>query len=186
MSGNKNLALALNLGLIVAGMLALAYASVPLYRLFCETTGYGGTTREAKAAPAHPGTQQFAIRFNADIDPALPWQFKPAQLELTTHIGQQTLTHFTAENTSNERITGHATYNVIPFAAGPYFSKIECFCFKEQTLEPGQKVTMPVLFFIDPAIANDPDVKNVKTITLSYTFFPVKNGSDSNPQPPKR
>lgn len=179
MPGHKNTTLALNLCLLAGGMLGLAYASVPLYRMFCDFTGYGGTTREAKSAPAHAGTRPFTIRFNADIDPALPWSFKPAQLEMPTHIGQQTLTHYTAENLSDHPITGHATYNVIPFSAGSYFTKIECFCFKEQTLKPHQRVDMPVLFFIDPSIANDPDLKDVKTITLSYTFFPVKNEADS-------
>lgn len=179
-----NTHLAVNLVLLAAGMLGLAYASVPLYRLFCEMTGYGGTTREAQPAPNMKiGTRQFTITFNADTDPNLPWNFHPNQPKLSTHTGEQTLTHYTAKNTSNQRITGHATYNVIPFAAGAYFNKIECFCFKEQTLEAGQSVDMPVLFFIDPAIENDPDMKNVKTITLSYTFFPVKNSVTSTTKP---
>jgi cytochrome c oxidase assembly protein subunit 11 len=184
MASHKNRNLALNLCLVVVGMLGLAYASVPLYRLFCSATGYGGTTREGQAAPGMQiGTRTFTINFNADIDPGLPWQFRPAQSALQTHIGEQTLTHYIAKNTSNERITGHATYNVIPFSAGSYFTKIECFCFKEQTLEAGQQVDMPVLFFVDPAIVNDPDLKDVKTITLSYTFFPVKNGASATPKP---
>jgi cytochrome c oxidase assembly protein subunit 11 len=177
--GNKNTILALNLSLIVLGMLTLAYASVPLYRLFCQATGYGGTTRESTHAPDHSINRHFTIRFNADTDPGLPWKFAPSQLKMDTLVGEQTLTHYTAENTSSERITGHATYNVIPFAAGSYFTKIECFCFKEQTLEPGQRVDMPVLFYIDPAVMNDPEMKDVKTITLSYTFFPVKNEKNS-------
>ena len=184
MADSKNKTLALNLCLVVIGMLGLAYASVPLYRLFCSATGYGGTTREGQAAPdMHIGTRRFTINFNADTDPSLPWQFHPASPALLTHVGEQTLTHYIAKNNSNERITGHATYNVIPFSAGSYFTKIECFCFKEQTLEPGQEVTMPVLFFIDPAITQDPDLQDVKTITLSYTFFPVKNGSKTNSKP---
>ncbi|MBY0407684.1 MAG: cytochrome c oxidase assembly protein [Rickettsiales bacterium] len=175
----KNLTLAVNLFLLVAGMLGLAYASVPLYRLFCEMTGFGGATRTAIHAPAPNPTQAekriFTIRFNADTDPTLPWRFAPGQLEMPVHVGAQSLTHYTAENLTDSPITGHATYNVVPNAAGPYFTKIECFCFKEQTLAPHQKVDMPVLFFIDPAVMQDPDMKDVKTITLSYTFFPVKN-----------
>ncbi len=174
---NRNTTLALNLCLIVVGMLGLAYASVPLYRMFCNFTGYGGTTREGTMAGIKAGSRVFTITFNADTDPGLPWHFAPGVAELKTHVGEQTLTHFTAKNLTHERITGHATYNVIPFGAGPYFTKIECFCFKEQTLEPGQEVSMPVLFYVDPAINSDPDMKDVKTITLSYTFFPVKTGA---------
>lgn len=175
---SKNTTLALNLGLLAAGMLSLAFASVPLYRLFCEVTGYGGTTRQGIASAHQPGTRRFTVRFNADTAPGLPWRFQPGQLELHAQAGAQTLTHYTAENLADTPLTGHATYNVIPFMAGKYFTKVECFCFKEQVLAPGESVYMPVLFYIDPAIESDPDLKGVKTITLSYTFFPVKSESE--------
>ena len=178
----KNVTLALNLGVLVVGMLALAFASVPLYRLFCEVTGYGGTTRQGIAS-AQPGTRRFTVRFNADTDPGLPWRFQPDRLELAARTGEQTLTHYTAMNLSNTRLTGHATYNVVPFTAGKYFTKVECFCFREQVLAPGENVHMPVLFYIDPAIESDPDLRGVKTITLSYTFFPVKNESKPPTKP---
>ena len=176
---SKNLSLAVNLLLVVLGMVALTYASVPLYRLFCTVTGYGGTTQEGTHAPVHAIDRDITVSFNADIDPTLPWEFKPGEPNVKAKIGQQVLTHFTAHNTSNAPITGRAAYNVIPFSAGPYFVKIECFCFKEQTLQPGQTVDMPVLFYVDPSIADDPEMNDVKTITLSYTFFPVKTEATS-------
>jgi len=171
----SNKSFALNLLLLALGMLALAYASVPLYRLFCATTGYGGTTQEGKFIPGRESTRSITIEFNADTDPGLPWEFKPGQRKLTTKIGQQVLTHYVARNLTDKPVKGHAVYNVVPFSAGSYFVKVDCFCFKEQTLEPRQRVDMPVLFYIDPAIESDPDMKDVRTITLSYTFFPVKN-----------
>ena len=173
----KNLSLALNLLMIVVGMLALSYASVPIYRLFCKVTGYGGTTQESVKGPDTIFDRTLTIRFNADTDPNLPWNFKQGESEVTVKVGEQKLTHYTAENRSNKALTGRAIYNVIPFSAGSYFVKMECFCFKEQTLQPHQKVNMPVVFYIDPAIMKDPEMKNVTTITLSYTFFPVKTDS---------
>jgi cytochrome c oxidase assembly protein subunit 11 len=172
MKTNANLAF--NLVLIVIGMLALTYASVPLYRLFCEVTGYGGTTQQG-VAQGRILDRDITIKFNADIDPGLAWEFKPGESQVKTKIGQQSLTHYVAKNSTNKSISGHATYNVIPFSAGQYFIKIDCFCFQEQTLEAGQKVDMPILFYIDPAIADDPQMNDVKTITLSYTFFPVNS-----------
>lgn len=170
----SNVSLALNLAALVAGMLMLAYASVPLYRIFCQVTGYGGTTQEAKHAPDRTYARQFTITFNADADPKLPWHFAPGEKSVRIKVGQQAMTHFIAENLTDKPITGRAVYNVLPFAAGAYFNKIQCFCFTEQTLQPHQRVNMPVLFFVDPAVLSDPDMKDVKTITLSYTFFSVK------------
>lgn len=171
---NKNASLALNLAALVAGMLMLAYASVPLYRLFCQMTGYGGTTQEAKQTTGRVFSREMTIDFNADTDPALPWKFVPGEHSVRIKVGQQAITHYIAENKTGKPVTGRAVYNVVPFAAGQYFTKIECFCFSEQTLAPKQRVTMPVVFYLDPAIMNDPDLKDVKTITLSYTFFAVK------------
>jgi cytochrome c oxidase assembly protein subunit 11 len=179
----KNLTLAFNLLLIAVGMLALAFASVPLYRMFCQVTGYGGTTRQSASAPRQVLGREITILFNADTDPHLPWSFKPSVTQMKTRIGQQTLTHYVAHNNSNEAVTGRATYNVVPFTAGPYFSKIECFCFTEQTLEAGQSVNMPILFYIDPSLADAPEMKDVNTITLSYTFFPVKNEREPTSKP---
>jgi len=172
--------MAANLAALALGMLCLAYASVPLYRLFCDMTGYGGTTVQSKKAPGAVPGHSLTVTFNADIDPALPWRFVPSQPKLHVTIGEQALAQYTSENLTAAPLTGRATYNVTPFAAGRYFSKIECFCFTEQTLAPHQKVQMPVVFYIDPAILSDPDLKNIQTITLSYTFFPVN--TETNPK----
>src|SRR5437868_2091806 len=136
MASHKNLTLALNLLALAAGMLMLAYASVPLYRLFCQVTGYGGTTQTAAHAPAHAINREIVVTFNADTDTGLPWEFTPGEKSLRVKVGQQTMTHYVARNLSNQAVTGRATYNVLPFTAGVYFVKIECFCFQEQTLKP--------------------------------------------------
>ncbi|MDX1974802.1 MAG: cytochrome c oxidase assembly protein [Rickettsiales bacterium] len=175
---NKNTALAANLAALVVGMLMLAYASVPLYRLFCQVTGYGGTTQTAIAAGDKIYDREITISFNADLDPELPWSFTPGEKKHVVKVGQQALTYYIAQNRASTPITGHATYNVLPFKAGLYFKKIECFCFTEQLLAAGQTVHMPISFFIDPAILDDPELKDVHTITLSYTFFSAKNASN--------
>ncbi|OSQ49217.1 cytochrome c oxidase assembly protein [Thalassospira alkalitolerans] len=168
---------------VVGGMIGLSYASVPLYALFCQVTGYGGTTQVATEAPVDVSEKTIKIRFNADVNSKLPWQFKPEQREMTVHLGQDNLAHYTAENMSVKPITGQAVYNVTPLKAGQYFSKIACFCFDEQTLQPGQRVDMPVSFYVDPAIAEDLNTQDVKTITLSYTFYRAEasvEGPDSD------
>jgi len=169
---NKNLAL--NLAALAAGMLMLAYASVPLYRLFCEVTGYGGMTRTATSPAPGALAKSITIAFNAETDPNLPWEFAPEKRLQKVHIGEQSLAFYRAKNLSNKPVTGHAVYNVVPHQAGAYFVKIDCFCFREQTLAAKEKVNMPVSFYIDPAILDDPDLKGIETITLSYTFFAVK------------
>lgn len=171
----SNASLALSLGALAAGMAMLAYASVPLYRLFCQTTGFGGTPQRADHAPATAGGRAVEVRFNADIAPGLPWRFTPGQRSMTLKVGENRLAYYTVKNLTNGSITGHATYNVLPDSAGAYFVKIECFCFKDQTLKAGQEVQMPVSFFIDPAITEDRALRGLKTITLSYTFFPSKS-----------
>ena len=170
---NKNRSLALNLFALAAGMAMLAYASVPLYRLFCQATGYGGTTREAAHASGRILKRSVHLRFNADIDPGLAWEFAPGEQAHEVRLGEQALTFYTAKNLTNSAITGRAVYNVVPHKAGQYFVKIACFCFEEQTLPAGKSVHMPVSFYIDPAMADDPEMNDVKTITLSYTFFKV-------------
>lgn len=171
MAANKTLSLTLNLIALALGMFMLAYASVPLYRMFCQVTGYGGTTQTATQLPDKVYDRAITVTFNADTDPNLPWGFRPGEPKRTVKVGEHGLTYFVAENKTNEPVVGMATYNVVPHRAGQYFVKIACFCFEQQTLEAHQKVDMPVSFFIDPKIMDDPDLKHVSTITLSYTFF---------------
>lgn len=170
----SNRTLGLSLLMLAAGMVLLAFASVPLYSLFCQVTGFGGTTQQAGIAPGAVGTREITVRFNAEVDPSLPWQFRPQQREVTVHIGEERLAHYYAENRSDKPVTGTAIYNVTPHKAGQYFEKIHCFCFEEQTLEPGRGTDMPVSFFLSPEFLSDPEMADVKVITLSYTFFPKK------------
>ena len=156
---------------VVAGMIGLAYAAVPFYELFCRVTGYGGTTQVAEAAPESISERTVKVRFNADVNPRLPWRFRPVQREVTVRLGEENLAFYEAFNRSDRSVRGMATFNVTPLKAGEYFSKIHCFCFDEQTLEAGQSVDMPVSYFVDPGIGGDPHTRDVKTITLSYTFF---------------
>ena len=154
-------------------MLGLGYASVPLYRMFCQATGYGGTTQrvdEAQAATVKDSGRTISIRFDANVERNMPWQFKPLQRTDTVSIGARDMALFWAKNTSDKTVTGTASFNVEPEQAARYFNKIQCFCFTEQTLKPGEEVRMPVLYYIDPAILDDPDNKDVQQITLSYTF----------------
>lgn len=149
----------------------LAYAAVPLYDLFCRVTGYGGTTSQAEMAPAEILDRQVTVRFDASLNRQMPWEFKPPAQPVDIKVGETGLAFYSAHNPTDEPITGTATFNVTPQKAGYYFSKIDCFCFVEQTLSPGQSMDMPVTFFIDPEIVNDAELDDVKTITLSYTFF---------------
>lgn len=161
-------------------MLGLGYASVPLYRLFCQVTGFGGTTMTAtesdaaRAAAAATGAT-ISIRFDATSAMGMPWTFRPAQATDTITIGERDIATYVARNDSDQPITGMATFNVEPEQAGKYFNKIQCFCFTEQTLAPGQEVTMPVLYYVDPAMLEDPNMKGVEQITLSYTFHRAKD-----------
>ena len=154
-------------------MLGLAYASVPLYRLFCQVTGFGGTTQRADAAPAQASAQSIVVRFDANTSGKLAWGFHPVENQVTVRIGEQAMAQYRARNTSQGTLTGTAIFNVTPVAAGAYFNKIECFCFTEQTLKPGESIDMPVVFFVDPEILNDPETAHIKEITLSYTVYPV-------------
>lgn len=156
---------------VVAGMVGLAYAAVPLYRLFCQVTGFGGTPRIVESASSETGERIVTVRFNADTAAGMPWRFKPRQREITVKVGEPALAYYEAQNLTARPITGQATYNVTPLKAGPYFNKVDCFCFSEQRLAPGQSAEMPVSFFVDPAISEDPTLDDVSTITLSYTFF---------------
>ncbi len=164
-------------------MLALGYAAVPLYDLFCRVTGFGGTTQVATEAEADAasragalfGGKSYSIRFDANTAKGMPWDFRPAQLTDTVTIGQRDMAVYYAKNTGSEPITGTATFNVEPKQAGRYFHKIQCFCFVEQTLQPGEEVKMPVLYFVDPAALDDPNMQGVEQITLSYTFHRAQN-----------
>ncbi len=160
------------LSAIAIAMVGIAFASVPLYRIFCQKTGYGGTTQIAKMPSKIIANRIIRIQFNADVNKKLPWKFVPSQYEIKVKAGEQALAFYKATNFSDKPVVGMATYNVTPEKAGIYFNKVECFCFIEQRLEPGQEMDMPVLFFIDPDIATDPNLDDVTTITLSYTFFP--------------
>lgn len=162
---------------VAVGMVGLSYAAVPLYQIFCQVTGYGGTTNRADAASASVLDRQITIRFDGNVSKDIPWDFKPVSEPVTLKVGETGLAFYEAYNNSDKPIVGTATFNVTPQQAGYYFNKIECFCFTEQRLEPGQRVDMPVTFFIDPEIADDPQLDSIKTITLSYTFFPKKEAS---------
>ena len=167
----KNTRMLAMLSALVFGMVGLAYASVPLYRWFCQVTGFGGTTQRAEMPPEVTSERAIQVRFNADVNAGLPWRFTPAERQVTVKLGEPSLTFYRATNTGSEPIVGTATFNVTPDAAGAYFMKVACFCFTEQVLQPGQTVDMPVQFFVDPEILNDVQARAIETITLSYTFF---------------
>jgi cytochrome c oxidase assembly protein subunit 11 len=156
-----------------AAMLALGYASVPLYRLFCQVTGFGGTTQRATAelaATVAVSNRIMSIRFDANVERGMPWEFRPERVTDRVTVGARDMAIYIARNTSDEPITGTATFNVEPYYVGKYFNKIQCFCFTEQTLKPNQQMRMPVLYYVDPAILDDPDAQDLRHITLSYTF----------------
>jgi len=156
---------------VVLSMIALAFASVPLYSLFCRVTGFGGTTQTAAALPDRIIERTVTVKFNADTGLNMPWEFKPDLREVDVHMGERGLASFTAHNITDTPVAGTALYNVTPPKAGQYFHKIQCFCFDKQILTPGQKMSMPVMFFIDPAMDDDPNMNDVTVITLSYTFY---------------
>ena len=162
------------------GMLGLGYASAPLYRLFCQATGFGGTTRrvsEAQAATVSVSGKTITLRFDANIERGMPWQFRPERTTDTIQLGGRRMAIFLARNLSHKPVTGRATFNVEPEQAGKYFNKVQCFCFTEQTLQPGQEVRMPVIYYVDPKMLDDPDARDIDEITLSYTFHPIAEGA---------
>jgi cytochrome c oxidase assembly protein subunit 11 len=167
----RNGATVLLLAALVVGMVGLSFASVPLYRLFCQATGYGGTTQRAQAAPKEAADAVITVRFNAEIAPDLAWEFRPVVPEIQVHPGEQREVLFRAVNRGSEPLTGTATYNVTPTKAGIYFDKLQCFCFTEQLLAPGESRDMGVVFFVDPDVLKDPATSELRTITLSYTMF---------------
>lgn len=160
-------------------MVGASFAAVPLYQLYCQVTGYGGTTQTATKPSEVILDRTVTVRFDANVTPGLKWKFEPVQTRMDVKLGENALAFYRATNTSDKPITGTATYNVTPDAAGLHFSKVECFCFTEQTLEPGESVEMPVSFFISPDMVSDPAAARLLDITLSYTFYPVDKPDDA-------
>ena len=167
----RNAGVLLGLLIVLGIMTTLVCYSVTIYRLFCAATGYLGATERVASDQSAVSAETIVVRFNTDVAPGLPWQFKPAQPQVTVHFGEQALAYFRATNLSDQPIVGHATFNVEPDVAGRYFDKIQCFCFTEESLAPHQTADMPVLFFVDPAMLKDPDAGYLRGLTLSYTFF---------------
>jgi cytochrome c oxidase assembly protein subunit 11 len=162
--------------LVVVLMIGASYAAVPFYNWFCRATGFNGTTQVATSAPsAAPLARKIAVRFDSNVAGGLPWKFVPEQTEIEVRIGEVVTVFYTVTNQSARTTTGQAAYNVAPLTVGAYFSKINCFCFTEQTMAPGEKREMPVVFYVDPSIVNDSDNDGLNTITLSYTFYPVRD-----------
>lgn len=160
---------------VVIGMIGLSFASVPLYQIFCQVTGYGGTTQVAANSYDMPILdREVRVSFTSSTQPDLPWEFEPMQRRVTVNLGEEALVFYRARNVSDKPVTGTAVFNVTPFKTGPYFSKIECFCFTEQTLQPGEEMVMPVTFFVDPVMDEEQNLDDVKEITLSYTFFEAR------------
>ena len=169
---DRNLVLAFALVSVAAGMVGMSYAAVPLYRLFCEVTGYGGTTQRAAAGAGRVLDREIVVHLDANVS-GLPWRFTPETPQVRVRLGETALVNFIAENAGSRPTAGAATFNVQPSIAGIHFNKIECFCFTEQKLRPGERVVMPVQFFVAPELADDRDLKGTRSLTLSYTFFPA-------------
>ncbi|WDZ77452.1 cytochrome c oxidase assembly protein [Ensifer adhaerens] len=156
----------------VAGMVGMAYAAVPLYDMFCRVTGYNGTTQRVEQASDVILDEKVKVTFDANTSGGLPWEFKPVQRDIDIRIGETVQVMYRAKNLSSKPTTGQATFNVTPMQAGAYFNKVQCFCFTETTLQPGEEMEMPVVFFVDPDIVKAVETKDIKTLTLSYTFYP--------------
>ncbi|MGI9169679.1 MAG: cytochrome c oxidase assembly protein [Caulobacteraceae bacterium] len=174
-----NARLALICAAVFAAMVGAAFAAVPFYRAFCQATGFNGAARRASAASQVTSDRSVTVRFDTNVR-GLAWRFEPAQASQTVRLGENKLAFFRATNTGAAAVTGRAVYNILPESAGPYFSKLECFCFKNQTLQPGETAQFPVVYFVDPRYARDPDVASSGQITLSYTFYPAILAAASN------
>lgn len=170
----KNARIARRLVLLTGGMVGAAFAAAPLYDMFCRTTGFGGTPLVAQSGDRPLLDRTVQVRFDANTDSALPWRFEPLQREVKVQLGEERLVHYRVTNVSQRPLVGTSTYNVTPESAGPWFNKLQCFCFTEQLLLPGQSVDMPVVFFVDPEMDKDRRYDNIRTVTLSYTFFEAK------------
>jgi cytochrome c oxidase assembly protein subunit 11 len=172
---SRDVVIAGTCGLVVALMVGASYAAVPFYNWFCRATGFNGTPQIASTAPAHATNREITVRFDSNISGGLPWKFVPEKDEIRTRIGQVETVYYKVINQSARETTGQAGYNVTPLTAGAYFTKINCFCFTEQTMEPGETREMAVVFYVDPSMLGDSEQATTSTITLSYTFYPVKN-----------
>lgn len=159
---------------VVLAMIGMSYAAVPLYRAFCQATGFGGTTQVAHVAPTKEGARTLTVRFDANVGPGLPWTFQPEVPEITLRTGATATVYFKVTNNAGRAITARAEYNVSPGVVGAYFDKISCFCFSEQTIGPAETVEMPVVFFLDPALEKDKTINDIEAVTLSYTFYQVR------------
>jgi cytochrome c oxidase assembly protein subunit 11 len=171
MSMDKKAKFGIVAALVPLAMVGAAYASVPLYQLFCQVTGYGGTTRVATQAADKVLARTIKVRFDANVAPGVPWTFAPEKPEVELGLGENGLAFYQVKNNSDRAVTAVATYNVTPHKAGPYFQKLECFCFQDRTLQPGESMELPVIFYVDPALATDKNVREITQVTLSYTFF---------------
>ncbi len=176
----RNRTVLIGLVVVVAAMVGLSFAAVPLYNLFCRVTGYGGTTQIAEAPSTEVTDRRMKIRFDSMVN-GLDWSFQPLQRQMEVRVGENAVAFFRAVNRSDRTLVGTATFNVTPQKAGPYFNKVDCFCFTRQSLEPGQSADMAVSFYVDPAIVDDVNLSEVKTITLSYTFFPAAGETEDRP-----
>lgn len=174
MAAGNNQRTAVVLVAVVAGMAGMSYAAVPLYDWFCRVTGYGGTTNVAVAAPDQILDRTITVRFDANTAPDMPWRFRPMTRTMEVRLGETGLVFYEAENTSDEPVAGAASFNVAPYSAGSYFTKIACFCFELQVLEPGERIEMPVSFYVDPTIVDDMEAGVLRSITLSYTMHPAE------------
>lgn len=174
-NASRNARVAILCVAVLAGMTGMGFAAVPLYRVFCQITGFDGTAGRAEAAPGPILERTVDVRFDANVRD-LPWTFKPEQVSQTVRIGETKIAHFTVVNNGKVPLTGQATFNVLPETTGLYFKKVQCFCFTEQTLDPGETMDFPVVYFVDPEFATDPETRGKQEITLSYTFFPSKDG----------
>ncbi|TNE61825.1 MAG: cytochrome c oxidase assembly protein [Alphaproteobacteria bacterium] len=174
-TNRKNGRTAVIVGLVAAGMVGMSFAAVPLYRIFCQVTGYGGTPKQVDLASETVIDREMTVRFAANLNHDMPWDFKPEQNKQLLKVGEQHIAYYQAYNPTDKPITGRASYNITPDKAGSYFAKIDCFCFTEQTLQPGERVDMPVVYYIDPSIDEDRNLDDVGEVTLSYTFFVVKD-----------
>lgn len=175
----RNLRVAVVMGGVFVSMVGVAFAAVPLYQLFCQVTGYGGTTQRADGDAERIIDREITIRFDANVNRKLTWDFKPLQRTVKLKMGETTQVAYSAKNVGESGNVGTSVFNVTPFEAGSYFNKIDCFCFTEQPLKPGESVEMPVVFFIDPAMDEDENLRHVKEITLSYTFYPAEEPDDT-------
>jgi cytochrome c oxidase assembly protein subunit 11 len=171
---DRDLLVAAACGALVGVMVALSFAAVPLYDWFCRTTGWGGTTQVSKAAPSEQLSRKLKVRFDANVGPGLPWKFEPEVTSMEVRIGEVITVNYRVTNLVARETVGIAAYNVAPLTVGAYFQKINCFCFSEQRLKAGEKMDMPVVFYVDPALARDAEQNDLNSITLSYTFFPVR------------